>query len=733
MITRITKDNANKYRALFADAVLALQTHDMEGKPITEGGTPVIEIKKVYEPVELTAETFEDGFHYIKEGELWVLTSVGDTFQADAEYAILKEEGEEITTLEEYFGHITTLRAINNKFVMLPMDDEENYFYINANTRVITVPQSFAKNGISVQGDVISEILYFKIDRFYDMDDLATKQVYIEWRTSEQGSDGKQIEGVSVPFIVDANVAPGYVIVGWPISPELTKKAGKIEFAVRFYTMDETDGNNPELLYSFSTLSASADIKPTLNLDLKKISLEDSELNYNNLIINRLVDTESSDSNTPEPEAPEFIEDENFFIHPSSNDYTVIEPYAQENDNFNSYKVYLTNPITGEELDGKFIVQTKKPNDTSRLSYIWIKREENNEVDVDYSEKYEGQLNANVFEEVVDYSITNKDKIYYQEIEGQANDYKEIIFTEDKPDLASYKLLDENFKAYERKAIAIITADKEKEPIGSYQVRAVNRLGRKTAKTLSDRLYVMGPTEPEITKDIADEDTHLRFNEEGKIVLEVEANTDPHAYNIYTLYRRLKDEDVKVGDSNTIGIFEVTGAKYDPEHTEIDMGDGNYYVSVESLLNTVKLMDMGEVYRITHPASPVSIVNKEPISESGKYDINEELSIAVEIHPSEMGKRTDEDVLTYQWYKYNAPNATQFEIDIKNAKEGKYQVRPVLDEKIEGATQEKVSLPNSDDNDNGYYFCCVTNVYNGSSVMTCSDFFDVVDTSKESE
>ena len=61
MITRITKANADKYRALFADAVLALQTHDSEGELVSVSGKePIIPIVPVtYEPVQITDEEYE--------------------------------------------------------------------------------------------------------------------------------------------------------------------------------------------------------------------------------------------------------------------------------------------------------------------------------------------------------------------------------------------------------------------------------------------------------------------------------------------------------------------------------------------------------------------------------------------------------------------------------------------------------------------------------------------------
>ncbi|MCI7444657.1 MAG: hypothetical protein MSA89_16540 [Clostridium sp.] len=105
------------------------------------------------------------------------------------------QDGAEITTLEDYFGYITKLAKYDHddtsnnsptydpsknrqfKYTILPVDEE--VFVIDANTRTITVPPSFKKNGISVKGDEIAEILYFEIDRYFDATDLNTKEIYI--------------------------------------------------------------------------------------------------------------------------------------------------------------------------------------------------------------------------------------------------------------------------------------------------------------------------------------------------------------------------------------------------------------------------------------------------------------------------------------------------------------------------------------------------------------------------
>ena len=117
MITAINKDNANKYTALFGKATSALRASG-----------------------EITEE--------------W-----------------------SITDLESYFSVIEQLINIDTKYTILPLD--ENYFMIDANSRTITVPADFKRNGIAVQGDEVAEIVYFKINRYFDFMDLNNAEIYI--------------------------------------------------------------------------------------------------------------------------------------------------------------------------------------------------------------------------------------------------------------------------------------------------------------------------------------------------------------------------------------------------------------------------------------------------------------------------------------------------------------------------------------------------------------------------
>ena len=124
MITRITKANADKYRALFADAVDALKTHDNNGNLVgTPGaGDPVISIKETYQEVTVSEEEFAGGDYYIWEdaSSTWVRTELDAVYSPDARYALRIESSESISTLEEYFSYIADLHAINKKFTILP-------------------------------------------------------------------------------------------------------------------------------------------------------------------------------------------------------------------------------------------------------------------------------------------------------------------------------------------------------------------------------------------------------------------------------------------------------------------------------------------------------------------------------------------------------------------------------------------------------------------------------------
>lgn len=154
-----------------------------------------------------------------------------------------------INNLEQFFGSIQEIAALNEKFLRLPL--EEPMFEIDANTRKITIPDNFKVNGLSVQGDNLAETVFFCIDRYFDHTDLSNMKIRIKWKVG-------QVNGESVNFIKSTDIKPGFIVFGWPIAKDLTGKNGAISFAVEFYN---------ESGYSLNTLVHSANIKEGLLLD----------------------------------------------------------------------------------------------------------------------------------------------------------------------------------------------------------------------------------------------------------------------------------------------------------------------------------------------------------------------------------------------------------------------------------------------------------------------------------
>ncbi len=179
-------------------------------------------------------------------------------------------------TVDEYLNRLSELYALSPRFVRLPLyedgHEDEEIFEIDANARTITVPASFAKNGVGVVSDELAETLWFKINRYFDIKDFGLAagvtgntdvrdgelHILIEW----EAPDGTK--SASWAYAIDADTDPDYIYFGWALTKEhLTAKAGQIKFAVRILQYN-ADG----LAYSFATQTASVAIKSTLEFDV---------------------------------------------------------------------------------------------------------------------------------------------------------------------------------------------------------------------------------------------------------------------------------------------------------------------------------------------------------------------------------------------------------------------------------------------------------------------------------
>lgn len=233
--------------------------------------------------------------------------------KANALLGLSKQDKGYIKNIDSYFlrlGDIKTALGedIDISYFMLPID--EPLFEINANTRLIKIPDEF-KNGISVQGDEIAETIFFSIDRYFDTTDFYDDFIVpvVQWKYADETGEGAYHLSATTgkAVIEDQNSVTGgkiKVVFGWPISSEVTEKAKNIQFGVRFYTIVDERGNLIEnwdqyadgtLEYSFSTLNATTKINPSLATDLQSGNFQ--WIDKNSLIWARMRNSKPADLN----------------------------------------------------------------------------------------------------------------------------------------------------------------------------------------------------------------------------------------------------------------------------------------------------------------------------------------------------------------------------------------------------------------------------------------------------
>ena len=160
---------------------------------------------------------------------------------------------ESINTLEQLY-EIQTKNAPSNVF--LPFIN--NIYNIDINTREI-----FGPDYLSLKRDHKAEIIYFKIDRFYDYMDLANTICIIQYLIPNEEIPRIYI----VPFFDTYTYAnENKMIFPWVIGGAITEQAGIVQYSIRFYKVQQ-EGKDIKLIYNLSTLPATSKILNTLQGD----------------------------------------------------------------------------------------------------------------------------------------------------------------------------------------------------------------------------------------------------------------------------------------------------------------------------------------------------------------------------------------------------------------------------------------------------------------------------------
>lgn len=199
-----------------------------------------------------------------------VITTVGKQMAQDVGW------DHAVVTLSDYYDALDIIRNPGERdgieqsrlplYMRIPYDEE--YFKINPNSGVITVPSDFVKNGLAIVGDHLAETVFFEVPRYFDTIDLATCAGYdavtgvhgsiiIHWKNGNMSGSAKAL----YLDYDEENMWFGWVISGEDSGP--ASQSGNVEFAVTFILR-----NNDEVIISEKhTLSARVAIKTTIESD----------------------------------------------------------------------------------------------------------------------------------------------------------------------------------------------------------------------------------------------------------------------------------------------------------------------------------------------------------------------------------------------------------------------------------------------------------------------------------
>lgn len=205
-----------------------------------------------------------------------------------------------ISTLDEYFQHLNEISLKDPSLIILPLDEEK--FFIDGNSRKITIPQAFTKNGVGVQGDHYAEYIYFEIDRYFENIDFGSPSI----TAVVEFIDANQQKHFTKAWIKYTDEKSSKVTIGWPITQDVTSKAGSIKFSVRLF---ELEGNSYKR--SFGTLIGQLVVNPSLDFAISKAEIDNIQgkldADVEGEVLRRMIDSPAADYSKDKVVSPVFL------------------------------------------------------------------------------------------------------------------------------------------------------------------------------------------------------------------------------------------------------------------------------------------------------------------------------------------------------------------------------------------------------------------------------------------
>ena len=552
---------------------------------------------------------------------------LGDNPLTPEEITYLTENGR-FTSLEQYFTRLGTLiNKANNpiKYLMLPLD--EPCLEVDANTRIIDIPANFKKYGAGVQGDVIAETLFLRIDRFFDSMDFLETEAYIQWKLAD-GTEGAS----KIPYMdYESEHYLGKLILVWPLTDKVTAQEGNVQFSLRFIKRQAD-----KISYSWNSVPATITIKKALNPDAVGYSEFDDASELFKIAIENSKHTSEGDS-VPAPsfEAPgsvlNFPEEE--IVNLGINNNVTLRGQAW---------------VAGQgrlSYDWKFISSTGYVTQNFGAGDVYYKTEDANPIE---------------------------NKVYYtKDTSVTPHAYREISFGEFPTAKAEGTEIFERFSEY-KITDSTYPVDGVQSVTGRYELSAIHKLGFDAAEK-KIAAVIPGPETLEFTSgdsivenNVLKEKTGLAQNgtlitDDNKLNLSVSVDNDNAPKNAWqSMTYTWKMKNTPTGDWIVLqepAVYANQDSKTTDSIALTDAQPGWYQVTVSSMLNRDTISIDSYEARVT----------KAPVAPTLKfaYDENDETvdlidatnkTVTIEVenvdYPAPTSLYTDE--LIYEWVDTNS-------------------------------------------------------------------------------
>lgn len=177
-----------------------------------------------------------------------------------------------VTTPRDYYNLYHRIQSENSPSIAILLPTDEKIYSIDLNSRTVEAPKY-----LSVSGDHNAEVIYFKVNRFYDFYDLTQAVCVIQYING-----ANQPRAYVVPYYdietlngMHTDEKEDLILFPWFIDKEVTKAHGKITFSIKFYKM--TEGGS-QYLYNLTTLPATSEVLEGIKIDEDLIQEEEDHL-----------------------------------------------------------------------------------------------------------------------------------------------------------------------------------------------------------------------------------------------------------------------------------------------------------------------------------------------------------------------------------------------------------------------------------------------------------------------